>query len=377
MEVYQRNRHYFVRKLKNDGRSHALDCVRHDKREIVAALRGWSSTTLQENEDGTLRIRLAFQLLARVAGGRRVDEAKRQTVYRTPRRAIAVPVASRASLLGLLHLGWTVAELNAFDPRAADRQNPWTHLRRAFVTIRTDSVAAGQWGLSSLLMLPQDASINQKSANFRTLENHETQTKVLLAFDLGDPRVAAWKNGDLDVFRVFGVPVRLPTAVLERAREQFPRSSAHGARGGRVIAFGVARVGRRGPGSEARQLCAVVERLALQGVTKHWIPVDSSHEEKLLLALADAGRSFYKPLRFDAQKFFGFHPDAVLTDVERGIFPLEVYGMQDEEYVAQSIFKEEFSDVVYGCAAHWSWRVREEELSSALARLWRLAPRVR
>lgn len=71
-------------------------------------------------------------------------------------------------------------------------------------------------------------------------------------------------------------------------------------------------------------------------------------------ALHEEARSFIKPLRFDADE--DTFPDFVLTDVEgKEAVPMEVFGMNTDEYVARRDAKTEIYNREYGLDGWWSW----------------------
>ena len=67
--------------------------------------------------------------------------------------------------------------------------------------------------------------------------------------------------------------------------------------------------------------------------TAQLIPFDSSYEKQVILKLIKQGRSFIKPLRYDAKQVT--FPDFILLDTESPV-PMEVYGMSNSpEYEAR------------------------------------------
>nr|WP_218171750.1 DUF1173 family protein [Pseudomonas gingeri] len=81
--------------------------------------------------------------------------------------------------------------------------------------------------------------------------------------------------------------------------------------------------------------------------------MDSDYESILEKKLTVAGRSFEKPLRYDAAEC-EFFPDFWLLDMKDD-FPLEVFGMNTPDYLAQKVRKTHWYDRVYGPVGWWSW----------------------
>ncbi len=66
-----------------------------------------------------------------------------------------------------------------------------------------------------------------------------------------------------------------------------------------------------------------VDTLSMMLVTDQWVPLDGLHEIELIEELQRQGRSFYKPLKFDAKSAAGF-PNVLLLDTPTGALPLHV-----------------------------------------------------
>jgi hypothetical protein len=79
-----------------------------------------------------------------------------------------------------------------------------------------------------------------------------------------------------------------------------------------------------------------IDTASLMLASEHWIPVESAHELPLIHALAEAGRRFAKPLRYDAKNAGGF-ANALLLDVGPEAVPLHVVSpfMTDAERTAK------------------------------------------
>jgi len=76
--------------------------------------------------------------------------------------------------------------------------------------------------------------------------------------------------------------------------------------------------------------------------------------------LIQQGRTFEKPLRFDAKTEL-VRPDFVLLDTLRADgFPMEVYGMATADYLARRAEKEAYYGAHFGDAGWWAWNAAEE-----------------
>jgi len=89
-------------------------------------------------------------------------------------------------------------------------------------------------------------------------------------------------------------------------------------------------------------------------VTDSWIPTSSSYEYELADKLVEQGRTFEKPLRFDAKEDVYF-PDFLLKDVGTDDYIMEVFGMSTPSYILQKQRKTEWYDKEYGKNGWWNW----------------------
>jgi len=87
--------------------------------------------------------------------------------------------------------------------------------------------------------------------------------------------------------------------------------------------------------------------------SSEYIPVDSSHEIRLLRQLVESEREFLKPLRFEDTRDLVL-PDFLLLDVGEDSYPLEVYGMREETYQHRKAEKERYYQDKFA-GRHWAW----------------------
>ena len=103
----------------------------------------------------------------------------------------------------------------------------------------------------------------------------------------------------------------------------------------------------------AKGVYSSVIDLALMSITGELIPVESSYERTVADLLVVQGRSFTKPLRYDAESDQVL-PDFILTDTAREM-PLEVFGRDDAKYLARKEEKRHHYEAHYGADGWWSW----------------------
>jgi hypothetical protein len=80
--------------------------------------------------------------------------------------------------------------------------------------------------------------------------------------------------------------------------------------------------------------------------------------------LVAQGRSFTKPLRFDAGADLVL-PDFILTDTPAEV-PMEVFGRSDAEYLRRKAEKGAYYDEQYGKAGWWNWDAAANGAASSM-----------
>jgi hypothetical protein len=357
---------YHLRRYAKDRGAHQEECRHFAFSPGQLADMGFSKGAIKDNDDGELRIDLDFGLIE--AGDEENSVSKGSYVHLNGR---IQQTRSRATLLGLLHLLWTRAGLNRYEPfRGLPKNNPWERLRwEARRVIPNSMHSLREHGLSSVMLLPLAATEEegkQANRNYAKLASAHKRHRVMFVCLLYPEHVEmVEENGCISLEETFGVGLTLLVPELERAFDRFPVERAALKEGYFVIAFGVAKVQEYERGQKSKYFGAVVERLALMAVTRWFIPVESSHERTVADWLEDDQRGYMKPLRYDAEQ--SVHPDFVLTDVP-GQFAMEVYGMDTPEYLKrkkekQAIYEERLP------GRHWQWDVLHESLKEAMKRL--------
>lgn len=66
-----------------------------------------------------------------------------------------------------------------------------------------------------------------------------------------------------------------------------------------------------------------------------------------------------KPLRYDLSE--GVLPDFILTDTNEGYSPLEVFGMNHDQYLERKEEKIQFYNEQYGEVGWWSWDATKQD----------------
>ncbi|EKA31421.1 hypothetical protein PABE173_6527, partial [Pseudomonas aeruginosa ATCC 25324] len=199
-----------------------------------------------------------------------------------------------------------------------------------------ERVAASRMKLNEVLLLAAQRDSKGAARNQAITKSAITRDLRLVAISPLARYNPERHSGDISRLPLsgpFGMPMlNLPPAVWATASRKFEREISAWRRGSRVIA--IAQVTPRK--GESLSQADVVE-LALMQVSERWIPVDSDYEGVIEAMLHAAGRSFDKPLRYDADESEVF-PDFWLLDTGKD-YPLEVFGMNTPSYLERKAVK--------------------------------------
>ncbi len=351
---------YHLRRNGSDAGSHHENCRHGSFNANRLATYGLTENALRIDDEGGMHINLDFGIADNDT--REKSSTVGQHKHSTGR---VTETRSRASLLGLLHFLWTHANLNCFNPDVPEAvHGPFERLRQ--VARRTYPGAQmnsrKNYGLSDILLLPQDTAPNQANRNYAKLCDANGRRRVMFVCKL-NPELLHNRNGGgyANLHGQFGVRVTIHGDVIDLMLTQYPTERAALKVGAEVIAFGVAKVSEYQPG----RMAATVERIALMGVSESYVPVESSHERELAQRLEQMGRIFVKPLRHDTSE--PTRPDFILLDTPRPV-SLEVYGMNTPEYLQRKAEKTAYYTAEF-VGKYWQWDVLSESLEAALCRL--------
>jgi hypothetical protein len=146
-----------------------------------------------------------------------------------------------------------------------------------------------------------------------------------------------------------GIPMTfMQNGLWDSTVRRFPNAIAawRGGRGTVAIAQVELRQGGKG-------VYASVIDMALMSITAEFLPVESSYERTVADFLVMQGRSFMKPLCYQASADLVL-PDFIFTDTLREV-PMEVFGRDDARYLQRKEEKSAHYDEQYGKSGWWSW----------------------
>lgn len=318
----------------------------------------YMSDVVTAGNDGGDRIRLAAGLQKREA--REPGDEPKATAARRPggRRP-------SMSMLGLMHFIWEQAGINVWHPAFSGKRSvPW-------LTHRLDQVVqkirAGGVPLAEVMLLPCVKDGPQRARNFGILRAAAEKNRRLVMVS----RLARWSKeaearltAELPLGLFSGFPrLELPADVRTRIDTGYVRELAAWRAGGNVIFIAESEPpvttfklvnGRSQPSSSAE-----VIDVSLMSVSTAYIPLDSYYESVIEEKLRTEGRAFSKPLRYDGRE--EVLPDFLLNDVAGSEpVPMEVFGMNTEEYLARKAEKITYYDREYGCGNWWYWNAHSE-----------------
>ncbi|NWA02803.1 DUF1173 family protein [Pseudomonas gingeri] len=349
---------FHLARFAGTGPEHANECRYYAPAPERSGMQGYEAGVVEEGDDGTLRVRLARGLVELPA---RTGSAGRDGVIHRPS---AGDRKRSMTLLGLLCLLWQEARLNIWYPAMEGKRNSGQIHGVLRKTARR--IKAGRVMLSEVLLLCATPRSGAETANRTVVEavikkgRRAVVISPLARFDTSKHDAAMPK---LPLAGPYGIPyLKMAPEVWEDAQKRFRTEMGAWKRGERVMAIAQLSVE-----AGKTQASAQVTDLALMHISERWIPLDSDYESTLEKRLTAAGRSFEKPLRYDAAEC-EFFPDFWLLDMKDD-FPLEVFGMNTPDYLAQKARKTQWYNRVYGPLGWWSWDVMAGERDIQLPEL--------
>ncbi|HCH7473829.1 TPA: DUF1173 family protein [Pseudomonas aeruginosa] len=333
---------FHLARFAGTGHEHSNDCRYYAPAPERSGMQGYAVGVVEEGEDGSIRVRLARGIRVQAP---RSEESDGASVTRSPGKS-----KPAMTLLGLLHLLWSESRLSTWYPAMEGKRN--SSIVNYALLQAAERVAASRMKLNEVLLLAAQRDSKGAARNQAITKSAITRDLRLVAISplaRYNPERHSGDIGRLPLSGPFGMPIlHLPPAVWATAARKFERELSAWRRGSRVIA--IAQVTPRK--GESLSQGDVVE-LALMQVSERWIPVDSDYEGVIEAKLHAAGRSFDKPLRYDADESEVF-PDFWLLDAGKD-YPLEVFGMNTPAYLERKAVKTAWYNREYGGEGWWSW----------------------
>ncbi|MEV1294908.1 DUF1173 family protein [Pseudonocardia sp. NPDC049635] len=310
---------YYLACWPGGGSEHTQGCEFHNDGAAWSGRGQYQRGALDEATDGSASVALSVPLRLRT------DTATPSSTSRGGIDSGGVG-RSRMSLLGLLHYLWDRAGLTRCDEQSRDRRPGWAGVSPR-LQAATDGVSSAglDLGESCFVVPPFDpADPDRHQGAFAAFTGRLGEHAGTVRRGLVCGAVRSWtptRYGQRCELRHHREPVYFSEALHARVARAAP----------------VAMAATRPPGSEQIVLVLVTrtERgylaaaaAAVMLTTAGFVPAESSHEVVMADALSAAGRSFVKPLRYDATT--PVLPDFVLTDTDPHTV-VEVWGMGERE----------------------------------------------
>lgn len=356
VKYYEGSDSFSLARFSLTGGQHASDCQYYSASPEQSGEGGETTGVIDRRPDGSIKIRLEIAMRERgevpVSAGPGSAPTDR------------APSAKQSSmkLLGLLHYLWDEAGLNQWKPAFAGKRR--VSLSYWWINNAADNVWAGQVKLVDQLLLPAFGAETREAERNRVRAAAALQAKhrMLLIAPLAGftPERADAMARQLKIGGFHGMPMAfMPNGLWDSTVRRFPSAVAAWRDGQGTVAIAQVELRRGG-----KSVYASVIDMALMSITAEFVPVESSYERVVADLLVAQGRSFIKPLRYDADACLVL-PDFVLTDTSPEM-PMEVFGRSNEEYLRRKEEKTAYYDEHYGKTGWWYWDAAASAIASSV-----------
>jgi hypothetical protein len=292
VKYYEGSDNFSLARFSLTGGQHASDCQYYSASPSQSGQGGNTSSVINPRPDGSVKIRLEIAMLER---GEVAAPAAPGT---TPSGRAPSAKQSSMKLLGLLHYLWEEAGLNQWKPAFAGKRR--ASLSYWWVNNAADNVWAGQVKLVDQLLLPafgmdtREAERNRSRAAAALQAKHRMLLIAPIAAFTQERFDAMGRQLKISGFH--GMPIAFMQAGLwDSTVRRFPNAVSAWRNGKGTVAIAQVEL-KQG----AKGVYASVIDMALMSVTAEFIPVESSYESVVANMLVEQGRSFLKPMRYDA-----------------------------------------------------------------------------
>lgn len=341
---------YHLARYANSSEQHALDCLYYAPDPGKSGRGGYSKGVVEETNDGDLRIKLTLSLRKQEPA----DTGEPQPERPSSNGSRATKPAM--TLLGLLHLLWTEAELNVWAPGMKGKRDTSLIHRRLVLAASRITTHRQRLDESLVAATAQSGGDEEKSNASKVASAIRNNRRLLVVAPLAahSQERAEGKPGYLAIRGFHGVPrLYYNTDTWAAVVRRYKRELSAWSQGKRVVA--IAQTDKPSSQEAAQAL-----NIALMVVSDEWVPVDSSHEARIESKLRDESRRFFKPLRYDAGEDVVF-PDFWLLDLPSNqAFPMEVYGLTTPKYLARKAVKTNHYATEYGPNGWWEWNAAND-----------------
>lgn len=306
---------YHLAGWPGDGERHEAACPFHKLAPGLSGREAYSAEAIREGDNG-VSIRLDTALarsLTEPTGAKTSGEHQEGRARRT------------VGLLGLLHWLWEESQLTAWHPRWR-RRNWWICHARLCEQIEGCSINQDPASTALHIVPPFHPDTAERStAAFEAFKARLGRhgLKEHRGLILGEIKaVTPTQYGVRYALAHQRAPLFASAALDQRVRRSYRPAFAQAAteHDSRRVGLFLVELSPKGHLTIVDMAAMLLNRL--------YIPADSSHEVVMANALADSGRAFIKPVRYDGTD--AVFPDFVLTDVAPHAY-VEVYGIHGRE----------------------------------------------
>ena len=343
---------YGLARYGQSGPEHAADCVYHSWSHDRSGMQAYGRDAIEDMESGGVRLNRPV--------GLPLSEPSLQSGREPALRPVPTEVRDAGlSLYGLLQLVWHVAQMNVWHPRIEGTRRPRlvSHfLDKAVAKIRLDRHGR-------ICLGPRTAIAWSRNNTGKNEAAVEARSRILLISPL-----ARWREG-MDLSEALPLADRQMFSKIwmskqgqpwEKTQEDFPYALEAWRCGDCVMACALAHpypFKHKDEKENSSWSCQVFS-LALMPVTDDWIPYANDAERTLLAKLRAEGRSFTKPLAFDADPSVLF-PSMILHDCEEtAVMPMEMVKTAGPVPHGFADFRQRYFANGFGVDSWWVWNLR-------------------
>jgi hypothetical protein len=356
VEMYvAKHTEFVIKRMPDTGRLHHVSCPSFEPEPATSGLGELLGEAIVEHTPEQVELRTSFPL-ARMAGGRSARGLTSEGGSPGEPNAVNVP-PRRMSLRAVLHFLYDRAGFNRWYPAMDGKRSQAVIHHHLLAAARGVTLKGG--ALEACLFVPEQFRVaeaeqiaQRRRQRLSTLLPCESDGRFKMAILIGqltDDEATAYGRR-LTVKHMPDAPLYIDHAAWSRAQRAFgltlqalDADLAHKPRAVMVALI-----------HAKREHLYQVDSLSLMLVTEQWIPLDGLHELPLIEALQREGRSFLKPLRFDARSSAAF-PNVLLLDAGPVAVPLHVASafLSARERAAKD------RAVNQGGPAAWVWKTGE------------------
>lgn len=343
LAVKLKNEKHHLARFPLTGNKHKDECRFYSRLSPEGAQGTYNNDAITEKPDGIINVKLDYALQTKSVS---------DDIPATPLTGDASRKRKRGtvSLCGLMHLLWENSGYNRWFPKMDGVRS--STLLGFHLWTQACEIEIGKTRLSKVLLTPAVTGSRDSARNSGAVEfARQNKCRMVVVAELA-------KYSDKYISGVNRLPVKdfagmpflgLDTSRWNSAIERFPHEFSGWKNGYKIFIIALTDV----PSAKSAQ----VRQLAMMMTSERFIPLDSQYEGTMEQKLYELQRSFFKPLRYDSSEM-EFHPDFCLLDVQSQnhmSFPIEVWGMKADAYIAHRREKERWYNREFGEKGWWSW----------------------